>query len=255
MTVPLERVLGAEVGAIYRDIHTDHGVRMLLGTRRRGVRGNDGGRAGPHQRRADARLRLRRRRRRRASRAPRSPPRAASTLTTGSSSTSTCRPACPGVFAAGDVAMTAPPALRAPDPRRALGQRAAPGAGRRPQHARPIGAAMTACRTSSPTSTTSAWSTRATPPTWDRVVLRGDPASREFIAFWLRGRSRARRHERQRLGRHRPRSSVSSASASPSTTGASPTPTFRSRTSSRPRERARHEPPRAAARRRRLDLA
>ena len=24
-------------------------------------------------------------------------------------------------------------------------------------------------------------------PTWDRVVFRGDPASREFIAFWLRG--------------------------------------------------------------------
>src|SRR5215210_2482382 len=30
--VPLERVLGAEVGAIYRDIHTDHGVQLLLGT-------------------------------------------------------------------------------------------------------------------------------------------------------------------------------------------------------------------------------
>jgi 3-phenylpropionate/trans-cinnamate dioxygenase ferredoxin reductase subunit len=32
MTVPLERVLGTEVGAIYRDIHTDHGVQTLLGT-------------------------------------------------------------------------------------------------------------------------------------------------------------------------------------------------------------------------------
>ena len=30
--VPLERVLGREVGAIYRDVHADHGVRMLLGT-------------------------------------------------------------------------------------------------------------------------------------------------------------------------------------------------------------------------------
>src|SRR3954470_17884823 len=29
--VPLERVLGAEVGAVYRDIHLDHGVEMLLG--------------------------------------------------------------------------------------------------------------------------------------------------------------------------------------------------------------------------------
>jgi 3-phenylpropionate/trans-cinnamate dioxygenase ferredoxin reductase subunit len=24
-------------------------------------------------------------------------------------------------------------------------------------------------------------------PTWDRVVFRGDPAAREFIAFWLAG--------------------------------------------------------------------
>ena len=32
MTVPLERVLGREVGAVYRDIHRDHGVQMLLGT-------------------------------------------------------------------------------------------------------------------------------------------------------------------------------------------------------------------------------
>ena len=31
--VPLERVLGREVGGVYRDIHTEHGVRMLLGTR------------------------------------------------------------------------------------------------------------------------------------------------------------------------------------------------------------------------------
>ena len=31
--VPLERVLGREVGDVYRDIHTEHGVRMLLGTR------------------------------------------------------------------------------------------------------------------------------------------------------------------------------------------------------------------------------
>lgn len=30
--VPLERVLGPEVGAIYRDIHTDHGVRFSGGT-------------------------------------------------------------------------------------------------------------------------------------------------------------------------------------------------------------------------------
>jgi 3-phenylpropionate/trans-cinnamate dioxygenase ferredoxin reductase subunit len=31
-SVPLEHVLGAEAGAVYRDIHSDHGVQMLLGT-------------------------------------------------------------------------------------------------------------------------------------------------------------------------------------------------------------------------------
>jgi 3-phenylpropionate/trans-cinnamate dioxygenase ferredoxin reductase subunit len=31
--VPLEHALGPEAGAIYRDIHTDQGVKMLLGTR------------------------------------------------------------------------------------------------------------------------------------------------------------------------------------------------------------------------------
>jgi 3-phenylpropionate/trans-cinnamate dioxygenase ferredoxin reductase component len=41
-SVPLERVLGTEVGTIYRDIHTDHGVRMLLGT---GVERFEGGSA------------------------------------------------------------------------------------------------------------------------------------------------------------------------------------------------------------------
>ncbi len=37
--VPLERVLGPELGALYRDIHLDHGVRMLLET---GVEGFEG---------------------------------------------------------------------------------------------------------------------------------------------------------------------------------------------------------------------
>jgi len=31
LSVPLERVLGPEMGAVYRDIHSDHGVRMLMG--------------------------------------------------------------------------------------------------------------------------------------------------------------------------------------------------------------------------------
>jgi 3-phenylpropionate/trans-cinnamate dioxygenase ferredoxin reductase component len=31
-SVPLERVLGAELGAVYRDVHLEHGVEMVLGT-------------------------------------------------------------------------------------------------------------------------------------------------------------------------------------------------------------------------------
>ena len=50
--VPLERVLGTEVGAIYRDIHTDHGVRMLLGNGVEAFEGADVGRARAHERRA-----------------------------------------------------------------------------------------------------------------------------------------------------------------------------------------------------------
>ena len=44
------------------------------------------------------------------------------------------------------------------------------------------------CRTSSPTNTTVAWSTPATSGAdgYDRVVFRGDVASGEFIAFWMR---------------------------------------------------------------------
>ncbi|MGH2859313.1 MAG: NAD(P)/FAD-dependent oxidoreductase [Solirubrobacteraceae bacterium] len=39
-SVPLEDVLGAEVGAIYRDIHADHGVELLLGTGVEAVEGD-----------------------------------------------------------------------------------------------------------------------------------------------------------------------------------------------------------------------
>src|SRR4051794_21807697 len=31
-SVPLERVMGREVGGVYRDLHAEHGVRMLMGT-------------------------------------------------------------------------------------------------------------------------------------------------------------------------------------------------------------------------------
>ena len=52
LAVPLERVLGGEVGAIYRDIHADHGTRMLMET---GVEAFEGGTAVERVRTSDGR--------------------------------------------------------------------------------------------------------------------------------------------------------------------------------------------------------
>jgi 3-phenylpropionate/trans-cinnamate dioxygenase ferredoxin reductase subunit len=41
-SAPLARVLGLEVAGVYRDRHADHGVRLLLGTRVAGFRGHGG---------------------------------------------------------------------------------------------------------------------------------------------------------------------------------------------------------------------
>jgi 3-phenylpropionate/trans-cinnamate dioxygenase ferredoxin reductase component len=38
--VPLERVLGPEVGAVYRDVHASHGVELVLGTGVEAIEGN-----------------------------------------------------------------------------------------------------------------------------------------------------------------------------------------------------------------------
>jgi 3-phenylpropionate/trans-cinnamate dioxygenase ferredoxin reductase subunit len=39
-SAPLARVLGPEIAGVYRDLHTDHGVRLLLETRVTGLRGS-----------------------------------------------------------------------------------------------------------------------------------------------------------------------------------------------------------------------
>ena len=102
-----------------------------------------------------------------------------------------------------------PPAAGHAHPRRALGQRAQPAGRPRPRAMLGQDADLRpSCRTSSPTSTTSAWSTSATPrpAATTRSSSAATSPAREFIAFWLRGRPGARRDERQRLGRHRRRS-------------------------------------------------
>ena len=79
-----------------------------------------------------------------------------------------------------------PSLLRRADPRRALGQRAQPGPGRGPQHARPAAAYdRLPYFFSDQYDVGMEYSGFARG--WDRVVFRGDPASREFVAFWLLG--------------------------------------------------------------------
>ena len=74
-----------------------------------------------------------------------------------------------------------------PGPGRALGQRPELRAGRRPRDARTRTSATTGCRTSSPTSTTWAWSTPAgcRPATTPRWSSGATSSEREFIAFWI----------------------------------------------------------------------
>ena len=52
LSLPLERVLGPEMGAFFRDVHADHGVEMLLGT---GVEAFEGGEAVERVRTSDGR--------------------------------------------------------------------------------------------------------------------------------------------------------------------------------------------------------
>jgi 3-phenylpropionate/trans-cinnamate dioxygenase ferredoxin reductase subunit len=183
LTVPLERVLGSEVGAIYRDIHTDHGTRMLMGT---GVEAFEGDEAVERVRASDGRelecdfvvvgigveprVRL--------------AERAGLAVDNGVLVDERLQTGVPGVFAAGDVANAYHPfyeeRIRVEHWANALNQ--GPAAARNmldqpaPYDRLPyffsdqyeVGMEYTGFA-------------RA----WDRVVFRGDPKTREFVAFWL----------------------------------------------------------------------
>ncbi|HEV3377517.1 MAG TPA: FAD-dependent oxidoreductase [Thermoleophilaceae bacterium] len=182
-SVPLERVLGAEVGAVYRDIHTDHEVRMLLGT---GVEVFEGDKAVERVRTSDGRaldcdfvvvgVGVQ----------PRTglAAKAGIAVDNGILVDEHLRTSTPGVFAAGDVANAHHPfygaRIRVEHWANALNQ--APAAarnmlGRDGAYERlpyffsdqyDVGMEYTGFARS-----------------WDRVVFRGDPATREFVAFWL----------------------------------------------------------------------
>jgi 3-phenylpropionate/trans-cinnamate dioxygenase ferredoxin reductase subunit len=183
LSVPLERALGAEVGAIYRDIHTDHGVQMLMGT---GVEAFEGDRAVERVRTSDGRelecdfvvvgVGVE----------PRAGLAAEAGLAVdnGVLVDEYLETSVPGVFAAGDVANAQHPfygeRIRVEHWANALNQGPAAARnmlGRESAYERlpyffsdqyDVGMEYTGFAR-----------------TWDRVVFRGDPAGREFIAFWV----------------------------------------------------------------------
>jgi 3-phenylpropionate/trans-cinnamate dioxygenase ferredoxin reductase component len=184
LSVPLERVLGPELGAFYRDVHTEHGVRMLLGA---GVEAFEGDGEVRRVRTSDGqvlecdwvvagigvqpRVAL--------------AERAGAAIGDGILVDAHLQTSVPGVFAAGDVASVEHPffgsRVRVEHWETALEQ--GPAAARAM-----LGSATPYDRIPYFYSDQydvgmeyAGWA-----PEWDRVVFRGDPASREFIAFWLR---------------------------------------------------------------------
>ena len=183
--VPLERVLGTELGAVYRDVHTDNGVRMLMET---GVEAFEGDGRVERVRTSDGVLLdcdfvvvgvgVE----------PRTQLAAAAGIAVGDGvAVDAClRTDAADVFAAGDVASAQHPfygePIRVEHWANALNQ--GPAAARNM-----LGQAVPYERLpyffSDQYDVGMEYSGFAR--SWDRVVFRGDPASREFMAFWIAG--------------------------------------------------------------------
>ncbi len=183
--VPLERVLGAEVGGVYRDLHREHGVELLLGT---GLEAFEG--AGRVERvlTTDGRridcdfvvvgIGV----------VPRTDLAAAAGLDVdrGILVDERMQTSAPGIFAAGDVTNARHPLyegrLHVEHWANALHQ--GPAAARSMLgKGEPYG--RVPYFYSDQYDVGMEYSGHAV--AWDEVVFRGDPASREFIAFWLAG--------------------------------------------------------------------
>jgi 3-phenylpropionate/trans-cinnamate dioxygenase ferredoxin reductase subunit len=182
--VPLERVLGTELGTIYRDVHADHGVRMLLGT---GVEALEGGSHVERVTTNDGRqvacdfvvvgIGVQ----------PRTQlgARAGLTVENGLRVDEHLETSAPGVYAAGDVANAFHPfygeLVRVEHWANALHQ--GPAAARNMLgHDEAYDRVPYFFSDQYDIGMEYSGFARA----WDRVVFRGDPATREFIAFWLR---------------------------------------------------------------------
>jgi 3-phenylpropionate/trans-cinnamate dioxygenase ferredoxin reductase subunit len=183
--VPLKRVLGSELGAVYRDIHLDHGVRMRLGA---GVEAFEGAGAVERVRTSAGEtidcdfvvvgIGAR----------PRTELANHAGIATGDGILvdEQLRTDAPEVFAAGDVASVLHPfygeRLRVEhwDTAREQGPVAA-----RNMLGRGLAYERLPYFFSDQYETGMEYTGHARPS--DRLIVRGDPATREFIAFWLRG--------------------------------------------------------------------
>jgi 3-phenylpropionate/trans-cinnamate dioxygenase ferredoxin reductase subunit len=181
--LPLERVLGAELGAIYRDIHADHGVRFIGEAAIEAIEGDGTVTA----------VRLAGGRRIEADFVvvgigvePRTELAEAAGIATGNGILvdEQLQTSAPGVFAAGDVANAEHPfygtRIRVEHWANALNQ--GPVAARNM-----LGRAEPYDRIpyfySDQYDVGMEYAGHAT--AWDEVVFRGDPEGREFVAFWL----------------------------------------------------------------------
>jgi 3-phenylpropionate/trans-cinnamate dioxygenase ferredoxin reductase subunit len=182
--LPLEHIFGAEIGAFYRDVHRDHGVELLLGE---GVAAFEGEHAVTRVRTATGRVlecdfvlvgigvtpRVE------------LASSAGLAIDNGILVDEKLATSTPGVFAAGDVARAFHPfygeRLRVEHWANALNQ------GQAAAHAmlgEPVSYDRIPYFFSDQYDVGMEYSGHA--PEWDEVVFRGDPADREFIAFWLR---------------------------------------------------------------------
>ena len=183
LSVPLERVLGTEVGGIYADLHREHGVDLRLGTgvaafegdrRVRRVRTSDGGAIGCDVVVVGVGV------------TPRTGLAGAAGLAIGDGILvdAGLRTSAPDVFAAGDVASAEHPfygrRLRVEHWANAIDQGAAAA---RSMLGQDVVDDRIPYFFSDQYDTGMEYAGHAMG--WDEVVFRGDPAAREFIAFWL----------------------------------------------------------------------
>jgi 3-phenylpropionate/trans-cinnamate dioxygenase ferredoxin reductase subunit len=183
--LPLERVLGPELGGVYRDLHAEHGVDLALSTRIEAIVGDraaqgvrtSGGKviegdlvvvgigASPRDELARA---------------------AGLKIDNGIAVDEFLATSAPDVFAAGDVAA----AWNTMYNRRIRMEHWANALNQGPAAARNMLGRHTAY-TKVPYFYSDQYDLgmeyNGHAAEWDRVVLRGDPAGREFLAFWLKG--------------------------------------------------------------------